>query len=353
LDAEISRRVRAFDVSGEWAVDGARGAAAWLASWCRLATLPARREVKVARQVRALPQVDAAWRAGTVTTGHVEVLARARHAARANERFDAFEPHWLAVAEARAPEDLEQVARQWRDALDAQRQDMTSLAEQRYESRQLDVAELLDGMVVLGGRADGEAGAYIRRAIDVAYAKAHQEHDPRTPGQQRIDALTTICKQYLDGQPARSNRPHVLFLADLPTVTGDVVGTCETDRGVRVSPETVRRIACDAFVSTALVDTRSAVLDLGRAVRTFTPEQYRAILVQYPTCAGPGCAVPASDCEMHHLERWEHGGPTDLGNGIPLCWHDHHLVHEQRWRPHEIPSPGPSTGPGPTAPPPA
>jgi hypothetical protein len=35
---------------------------------------------------------------------------------------------------------------------------------------------------------------------------------------------------------------------------------------------------------------------------------------------------------MHHLERWEHGGPTDLGNGIPLCWHDHHLVHEQRWR---------------------
>jgi hypothetical protein len=73
------------------------------------------------------------------------------------------------------------------------------------------------------------------------------------------------------------------------------------------------------------------VLDLGRAVRNFTPEQRRAILAQYPTCVGPGCTVAGRDCQAHHLEWWDDGGPTDLANGIPLCWHDHHLVHEKRW----------------------
>jgi hypothetical protein len=123
-----------------------------------------------------------------------------------------------------------------------------------------------------------------------------------------------------------------MFLTDLATVTGASVGVCETDRGVRIAPETVRRIACDAFVSSALVDAKSAVLDLGRATRTFTPEQYRALLVQYPTCAGVGCRVSSSACEMHHVDWWDRDGPTDLGNGVPLCWHDHRLVHEQRWR---------------------
>jgi hypothetical protein len=85
-------------------------------------------------------------------------------------------------------------------------------------------------------------------------------------------------------------------------------------------------------VSSALTDATSAVLNLGRAVRTFTPEQYRALLIQYPTCVAPGCTVPASDCQMHHIDWWDRDGPTDIGNGAPICWHDHHLVHEQRWR---------------------
>src|SRR3954452_21161469 len=81
LDAEISRRVAAFDKSGEWAVDRARSAAAWLT---RAGRVSAHREVKVARQLRDMPQVVAAWNAGEVATEHVQVLASARHAANAD-----------------------------------------------------------------------------------------------------------------------------------------------------------------------------------------------------------------------------------------------------------------------------
>jgi hypothetical protein len=209
---------------------------------------------------------------------------------------------------------------------------MTSAAQEQYEARRLDLSDILDGVLVMDGHADTESGAYIRRAIDREYDKQHKADDARSPGQQRMDALTSICRQYLDRQPVGSNRPHVMFLTDLATFAGESVGVCETDRGVRIAPGTMRRIACDAFVSSALVDARSAVLDLGRATRTFTPEQYRAILAQYPTCTGLGCTVPSSECEMHHTDWWEHGGATDLGNGLPLCGHDHHLVHEQRWQ---------------------
>jgi hypothetical protein len=86
-----------------------------------------------------------------------------------------------------------------------------------------------------------------------------------------------------------------------------------------------------AFVSTAAVDATSPVLDQGRTVRSFTPAQRRAITVRYPTCAFPGCTIPAPICRMHHLDWWDHGGRTDLGNGIPLCRHHHHFPHELGW----------------------
>jgi hypothetical protein len=100
----------------------------------------------------------------------------------------------------------------------------------------------------------------------------------------------------------------------------------------RISPETARRVACDSLITRIVDDSRGEVLDLGRSVRTFTRAQRRAIIAQYPTCVGVGCRIPAAETELHHAWRWEDGGPTDLANGIPLCGHDHWLVHEGRWR---------------------
>ena len=34
---------------------------------------------------------------------------------------------------------------------------------------------------------------------------------------------------------------------------------------------------------------------------------------------------------MHHVWFWEHGGPTDLDNLLPVCSRHHHAVHDEGW----------------------
>jgi hypothetical protein len=91
------------------------------------------------------------------------------------------------------------------------------------------------------------------------------------------------------------------------------------------------RMRCDARISIAVLNADGVVLKMGRGTRTFTPGQARVLRTMYPTCVMPGCTVPSSNCDMHHAHTWEDGGDTDVGNGAPVCWHDHHLFHEHRW----------------------
>jgi hypothetical protein len=142
-----------------------------------------------------------------------------------------------------------------------------------------DVAETLDRRLYINGHADAEGGSVISRAIDTEFEIQRQGNDERTPAQIRMDALATICEQYLDRLPLGSNRSHVGVIGDIGTFNGEHVGLRETDTGVRLAPETLRRVACDSFVYTAAVDAKSAVLDLGRAVRSFTTAQRRAITI--------------------------------------------------------------------------
>src|SRR4051794_20580842 len=55
LDAEVARRLVAFDLSVEWSADGARSAAAWLVAKTRCASSGAHHRVHVARQLAAMP----------------------------------------------------------------------------------------------------------------------------------------------------------------------------------------------------------------------------------------------------------------------------------------------------------
>jgi hypothetical protein len=52
----------------------------------------------------------------------------------------------------------------------------------------------------------------------------------------------------------------------------------------------------------------------------------------YRHCAHPDCRVPFADCFVHHVTPWEHDGPTDLANLLPVCGIHHHQVHEGGWR---------------------
>ncbi len=50
-------------------------------------------------------------------------------------------------------------------------------------------------------------------------------------------------------------------------------------------------------------------------------------------CAFPGCEIGFDACRIHHVTWWwEHSGPTDLDNLLPVCERHHHLVHEGGWQ---------------------
>jgi len=135
-----------------------------------------------------------------------------------------------------------------------------------------------------------------------------------------------------------ADRPHgrrdgVVVHVDIETLTGGRHDTtlCETDSGVALPVDTVRRIACNADIIPVVLDGQGVVLDQGRAKRLATDQQRRAIEAMQATCSYPECRTSVDDCRIHHLTPWRLGGRTDLHDLAPVCEPHHHLVHEGGW----------------------
>ena len=335
LDAEVARRLREFDRACEWAAHGSRSAAAFLVTNTRCARGEAHRRVRVAREVEALEQTASAWAAGALTTRHVDTITQARRAARADAEFDAFEPALLEVARAGSPEDVSGAARQWRDALDADLDrdgaNHETICDRQWDLRAVDYAKSIDGIGLGTISLEPEGADIFNRALQRAYEELHRADDPRTPAQQRADALVEIARTYLAGKASRANLPHMLVLTDPATLRGDEVGECHLADGTRISPDTARRIACDANVQTLVIDETGVPLALGRTTRTFTPDQFRVMVARDGGCRC--CRASPEHCDAHHVDEWNNQGPTDVDNGMLLCRYGcHRGMHEGHWK---------------------
>jgi len=71
-------------------------------------------------------------------------------------------------------------------------------------------------------------------------------------------------------------------------------------------------------------------LDTGEAEPAIPAHLRRAVTTRHIHCAFPGCRVLATGCHIHHLVPRARGGPTALGNLVPLCAF-HHLTAIHRW----------------------
>jgi hypothetical protein len=336
LDAQFARRFEEFDHSAEWSVEGARSAAGWLVAKVRAASGEAHHRVNVARRAAAMPIATAAWQQGSVSSRHVDAMTGIRRAAKADAEFAVFEPALVELARTGRPEDVGDLGRQWLEALDdhLNRDRTKRQCNRQHARRNVDFSRTLDGVGILDGRFDAEGAEIVGTAIRRRYDQAHVAGDVRSPGQQRADALVEICRRDLDHQQRGTNRPHIVVAVDAETLAGEAVGRCETISGYRVSPETLRRIACDAIVQRIVVNSEGVPLDMGRATRTFTPDQYRAIMLRDGGCRFPGCDAGPDQCEVHHaMTHWEGGGETDLANGLAACRGPghHRLIHEGGW----------------------
>ena len=158
LEAQFARRVAELDTSVEWSLDGSRSAAGWLVANLRAASGEAHHRVKVARQIgtdadrRARRGRRGRSAAATSTRSRRSVMARSADAA-----FAVFERVLVDVACAGRPEDVANVGRQWRDALDAQLDRDGSERRRDYDPqrRELFLASI-DGLAFLDATFDSE-----------------------------------------------------------------------------------------------------------------------------------------------------------------------------------------------------
>lgn len=351
---------------------GDRDLAAARARATRAGLGAARREVAQAQTLDLLPVVASAVGTGRVPVAHLDALAKV--AAGAGER---------AAAALAAPEGQDRLVRL------AERLSVTEFAgavarlvasydpaaleasaARQHAERFLHVTHTSSG-TYLKGRVSRVAGEHLR----VALASMNQAPDgDRSKAQADADALMLLVQRATSGmagvRPRRTGpdgrcapdpeqdaadarvsgvaaRPTVSILVPAETFAEVLAaqrrareqGTepwwapaapATVEDGTPISMSELAVALCDCDLGRIVLDAESLPLDVGRASRLFTPAQRRTIIIRDRACAWNGCDTPAAWCDTHHIRWWDRDtGPTSVENGVLLCSHHHHVVHQQ------------------------
>jgi hypothetical protein len=307
-----------FEQRGDWAVDGATSAAAWLTARCRARKRDLAHLAKVGAALRDLPQVAEAVKTGEIGFDHVR---RIRDCVQRHPAFDADDEAFL-LDQARAldTETFRLVAREWRAAAeDTDDDDPPAPEPARREFVHL--SETFEGWY----RFDGELGpdngavvaAFFEEFVDKAL-RAQRDGDPSLdklpPSGLRAEGLVDLVAQHQRREPSDKS------VSDRYRVA------------VLVRPGEFPMEVCDSDLYRAVMTAEGEVLDIGRATREWTFGIRRAVTERDGGCVFPGCDRPPSWCDVHHCWEWEHGGPTSRDNGALLCRRHHTFVHAKKWR---------------------
>ncbi|PKI90558.1 hypothetical protein CW368_10260 [Actinomycetales bacterium SN12] len=92
------------------------------------------------------------------------------------------------------------------------------------------------------------------------------------------------------------------------------------------------QVGCAGGIQRVLFDDHGRIVSLGTSGRIFNALQRRAIIARDGGCVIPGCTIPATWCEIHHVIEHAAGGATHTDNGVALCWHHHRTLHLSEWQ---------------------
>jgi hypothetical protein len=368
--------------------DGATDTTSWLANVTKTSGRDAKRSVKRAKVLDALPELGEALAAGEISAAHVDEIAAIVPVPLLPKAGGL-----VAAAKSSTPEELAHKAHQL--VIDNDGDGGAGRAARLKARQQVQFFNRESGMRAMFGEWDPESTAPIERAVDLVadqlWRALHPDRKPtvldeKTLKFRRAEAVSEIARRVLDGTetgdadaaadvpvavpadpdatdadagvvdaavpsvkaPINSKRvtapkvrPAVVSLSvliDFQTLLGQLAGNgiCELFDGTPISPDTVRRLACDAALIPMVLGSRGEVLNQGRRIYLPTVAQRHAVAVRDRHCAFPGCRRPAKWTDVHHIVAFKPGaatgGTTDLDNLLLLCDKHHHMVHEQQWR---------------------
>lgn len=163
--------------------------------------------------------------------------------------------------------------------------------------------------------------------------------DPRTAEQKLLDAMMTLIDMAA-ASPAASRlngaAPTVNVHVSLDDLTaGRGVGWIDgSTEPIPISA--VNQLQCDGDTVLTVLGREGQVLSHGKTRRLATRRQRSALAARDGGCVMPGCTVPPSRCQAHHVVPWvSHTflpGRTDIDNLALLCPFHHSTIHTSAWQ---------------------
>ncbi len=324
-DALLVAGLGEFDESGECDIAGYASVAAWLReqgtnrrdAWLTM---------KLARKLRRLPAVLAAWLDGRLTGGKVRIIAELvieRHEQLFCDCADELIPALMPLSF----EETEVAMRLWRAHADA----LDDGDEPSDNAGQAHLSQTLGGRGVLSATLDAEGYVLADAALRVA-----DSDDLTVPAPlRRGEALVRIFQQYLATQTSkepRRHKPQILVMVQAETIGTDYLTGFVPATGSTLSKETVDRLLCDCDMH-RVVMAGGVVLDYGRLVKTPPPDLFAAVVARDHHCRWKNCTAPANRCDAHHNRWWRRDrGKTSLCNLVLLCDRHHNTLHRNGWK---------------------
>jgi hypothetical protein len=301
--------------------------AAWVRAELHRSPAPASADVHLARDLAdAFPATRAALADGSLSPAHARLICSLRKSINA-EAIRSAEPHLVEWAAKSTPKELRGVIAHVKHSYGPDK----AKADERddYQARSLHASTTIGGIGVGNWTLHPLGQETVMAALHAASRPV--AGDNRSPAQRRADALVTIAELALrSGQlPITGGvKPHLSVIVDLATLTG-ADGAPGADYGFGATSSTIwaQRMSCDAQIARIVFGPRGDILDSGRATRSFTAAQLRAITARDRHCIWPGCDAPPGWCHAHHRTHWGHGGPSSVTNGALLCGRHHDRVH--------------------------
>jgi hypothetical protein len=310
-----------FDQRDGWSDSATQSCAHWLNWKCGMAMGAAREKVRVARALENLPKVSAAMACGRLSYSKAREITRVA--------LPETEDYLLMIAEHGTAQHVEKLVRAYRRCQEAEelsreaRQQQTRCVSFRYDD---------DGSLILHCRLPGEAGARVKKALDLALedVPAGTSREPVPFSARRADALALVAESFLAHgaiEAAGAERHQIVVHVAAETLRDRAAGCCEFEHGPSMAAETARRLACDASVVALIENDDGEPLNVGRKTRTISAPLRRVLNARDKGCRFPGCAN-SRYLDAHHVEHWANGGETKPSNLVSLCRFHHRAVHE-------------------------
>ncbi|WP_194762359.1 HNH endonuclease signature motif containing protein [Microbacterium sp. UFMG61] len=157
--------------------------------------------------------------------------------------------------------------------------------------------------------------------------------DGRTAAQKRHDALAAalaIAARHRDMPTIGGAGPVLVVTVDAKDLANGTGRASVSGAWGQLPLGVAAHVGCTGTIQRVLFD-EGRIIGITTTDRVFTVHQRRAIIARDRECLIPGCHVPASWCEIHHVTEHSQGGPTHTDNGVPLCWWHHRSLGTSGW----------------------